>query len=75
MEHLKQLKEAARIYCRATGIDPDKGIPVPHPTLQGVARQRPMWEIQAERMWDLQLMLAAMNRAKKAANDAEAGHA
>lgn len=53
-------ERAARIYCVKTGVDPDVEVAEPHPALAGVVLRRFYWEIIAERMADLGMLLTAM---------------
>lgn len=73
---LSPYERAARIYCELLKINPDATVDEPHPIMAGVVKKRPTWEIMAERMVDLSLMLTALQLARRrppeAANDARA---
>jgi len=71
---LPAFEKAARIYCANIGVDPDVEVPTPHPVIKGVMLNRKFWEIQAERMADLGLMLSAMKNCGEASNDARIKH-
>lgn len=73
--HLAAMEKAARIYCVKVSMDPDVKLPVPHETLEGVMTTQPFWQIIAEKMIDLALMLAAMKESSApAANDGPTTH-
>lgn len=70
--YLKAMEPAARIYCARVGINADTSVPAPHETIAGAKVFQPMWELIAEKMIDLAVMLDAMKEAaaaKAAAND------
>ena len=67
-QHLAPLEPASRIFCDMQGQDPDEQLEVPHPMgLQGVKFTRPAWHFAAENLLNLTQMLAALQRASKAA--------
>jgi len=73
-ELIAAFEKAARLYCTRIGVDPDVAVPQPHPVLQGVMVSKTFWEITAERMADLGLMLQSMKAASGEAPDARIEH-
>jgi hypothetical protein len=65
-EHLVPFEAAARIYCERQGLNPDDGVPVPHPLIANLTMQIPMWYDVAERLLDLSALLSCMKAAKDA---------
>ena len=56
---------AARLYCEKKGINPDEKIPVAHPQGLLVPHYCRAWELAAEQLMDLSMMLTALREAAK----------
>lgn len=54
---------AARLYCEKKGIDPDQRVPVRHPQGLAVACYRFAWQLAADELMDLSMMLTALREA------------
>ena len=63
MNHLAPYEPAARIFCAKTATDPDEPIAVPHPLGIAVPHDVPRWQLVAEELIHLSLMLSAMREA------------
>jgi hypothetical protein len=59
-ELIARYERAARIYCAKEGVDPDVEVPTPHPALAGVVLKRQYWQIIAEHMGELSLLMTSM---------------
>lgn len=63
MNHLAPYEPAARIFCTKTSTDPDEPIAVPHPLGIAVPHEVPRWQLVADELIHLSLMLSAMREA------------
>lgn len=70
--NLTPYERAARIFCLKSGLNPDATVHLEHPTFHGTMIQTTQWELTAERMYDLSLLMVSMREAavEQAANDA-----
>lgn len=60
-------ENAARIYCKKVGLNPDEMLPAPHPAGLAVPFFIPQWMPVAEDMFDLGLRMSAMKEAAEQA--------
>lgn len=61
--NLKAYERAARVFCQKSGLNPEVSVRMAHPTLEGVWVEVKQWELTAERMYDLSLLLTSLKEA------------
>ena len=64
MVNLKPYERAARIFCAKSGLNPDAVVELQHPTFHGATVATSQWELVAERMYDLSLLMVSMREAQ-----------
>jgi hypothetical protein len=62
--NLAPYERAARIFCAKSALNPDATVHLEHPTFHGTMIQTTQWELVAERMYDLSLLMVSMREAQ-----------
>jgi hypothetical protein len=61
--NLTPYERAARIFCAKSGLNADATVQLEHPTFLGTTVEVKQWELVAERMYDLSLLMTSMRDA------------